>query len=689
MSVESVPKAPRMPKGRELAVVLGALMLTMLLAALDQTIVSTALPTIVSDLGGLNHLSWVVTAYLLSSTASTPLWGKLGDQYGRKPLFQLSIVIFLVGSALCGLAGDMTQLIAFRAIQGLGGGGLMVLVVAIVGDVVPPRDRGRYQGLFGAVFGVSSVCGPLLGGWFVDNLSWHWVFYINLPLGVLALVVVAIVLRAPSERHRHSIDWAGALLVVGWSVALVLMTTWGGTEYAWLSPQILGLGALAVVLIVAWVAAEARAAEPIMPLRLFRDQVFALSSSIGFVIGFAMFGAMTFLPLFLQVVHGVTPTMSGVHLLPMMVGMLVASIGSGQLISRTGRYRIFPIVGTPIVAAALYLLSRMDERSTTLAMSLKFALLGFGIGLVMQVLVIAVQNRARYEDLGAATSGVTFFRQIGGSFGVAVFGSVFANRLAENMTDLVRRGGVPANFDASAVQANPALMERLPARARADILHAYSEAIHTVFLWAVPVAIVAAVLTWFLRETPLRGAAKAPDLGEGIGGPGYRSSRHEVERALSALMRRDAKAMELYSRLGALAGVNLPTGSTWALCRIARDGRVSGTELAERAGVTVAQGRPYVDRLVNAGFVRRDGGDLVVTETGEATAELLFEARARALAEHLEGWSPDEHPELASLLARLAHETLGDDADGREVHAAPVPDGGSDRGVGGGRHAKH
>ncbi|WP_241682846.1 MDR family MFS transporter [Actinomadura sp. J1-007] len=396
----STRAAASMPRGRELYVVLGSLMLAMLLAALDQTIVSTALPTIVSDLGGLNHLSWVVTAYLLAATASTPLWGKLGDQYGRKRLFQTSIVIFLVGSALCGQAGDMTQLIVFRALQGLGGGGLMVLVLAIVGDVVPPRERGRYQGLFGAVFGVSSVCGPLLGGWFVDNLSWRWVFYINLPVGVLALAAIAFALRTGSRRERHKIDYLGILLIVGWSVSLVLLTTWGGTRYGWASPQIIGLGVLAVVLIAAWVLVERRAAEPVMAPRLFREPVFSLSSTISFVIGFAMFGALTFLPIFLQIVHGVTPTMSGVHLLPMMVGLLVASIGSGQLITHTGRYKLYPVLGTPITALALYLLSRMDEHSSTLSMSLRFALLGFGIGLVMQVLVIVVQNAVPYEDLG-------------------------------------------------------------------------------------------------------------------------------------------------------------------------------------------------------------------------------------------------------------------------------------------------
>ena len=661
-----------MPKGRDLYVVLGALMLAMLLAALDQTIVSTALPTIVSDLGGLNHLSWVVTAYLLASTASTPLWGKLGDQYGRKRLFQASIVIFLIGSALCGLSQNMLELIVFRALQGLGGGGLMVLAVAIVGDVVPPRERGRYQGLFGAVFGVASVCGPLLGGWFVDNLTWRWVFYINLPIGVVALAVIAAALHATGDRERHRIDYLGTLLIVGWAVGLVLMTTWGGTRYAWASAPIIGLAVGSVALIAVWVLVERRAAEPIMPPSLLRHPVFALGGAISFAVGFAMFGALTFLPIFLQVVHGVSPTLSGVYLLPMMLGLLISSIGSGQLITRFGRYKIYPMVGTPIIALALYLCSSLDENSTTLSMSLRFALLGFGLGLVMQVLVIAVQNAVSYEDLGSATSGVTFFRQIGGSFGVAVFGSIFSNQLADHVADLARV--LPAGFDPAAVQGNPGLLDRYPAAVKDAVLHAYAESIDSVFFWAVPVAAVAFVLTWFLREVPLRATSQTTDYGEGLGAaPNARSSRHEMERALSELMRRDARAFELYDRLAASSGVSLPAGSVWALCRIAKDGTVTGQDLADRAGVRVEQGRPYVDRLVDAGYVLRREGALSVTPSGRGAAERLFEARRAGLSRHLDGWAPEEHPELADILSRLAEASLGDEADGEVLGPGTRP----------------
>jgi EmrB/QacA subfamily drug resistance transporter len=649
---------------RELYAVLGALMLAMLLAALDQTIVSTALPTIVSDLGGLNHLSWVVTAYLLASTASTPLWGKLGDQYGRKPLFIGAIVLFLIGSALCGLSWNMNSLIGFRAMQGLGGGGLMVLAMAIVGDVVPPRDRGRYQGVFGAVFGVASVAGPLLGGFFVDNLSWHWVFYINLPIGVVALIVVATVLHAKSDRKPHKIDYLGTALIAGWATCLVLATTWGGTQYAWGSPEIIGLAVAAVVLIALWIRVERRAAEPVLPLHLFKIPVFTLTSAIGFVVGFAMFGALTFLPIFLQVVHGVSPTLSGVHLLPMMLGLLFTSILSGQLISRTGHYKIFPVLGTAVTALGLFLLSRMDEHASTLTTSIYFCVLGLGLGLVLQVLVIAVQNAVSYSDLGAATSGSTFFRSIGGSFGVAVFGSIFSNRLAANTKDALRGVTLPKGFDPKAVQQDPALLKKFPPAVAERFTHVYATSIQDVFLWAVPVAVVAFILTWFLKEVPLRETATTPELGSGIGGsPTDRSSRHEIERSLSQLMRRDGKAAEVYERLGTHAGVDLPAGSMWALCRIEKDGTVAGTELAERADVSVEHGRPYIDVLVEDGLVERSNGDLVITPAGREVADRLVDARRRGLAKMLDGWSPEDHAELADVLTHLSQQSLGDDSD--------------------------
>src|SRR3954453_6994943 len=397
---------------RRVLVVISGLMLVMLLASLDQTIVSTALPTIVRELGGLEHLSWVVTAYLLAITAVTPLYGKLGDLYGRKIVLQGALVLFLIGSALCGLAQSMSELIAFRAIQGLGGGGLMGSAQAAIGDVVPPRERGKWVGLFGAVFGVSSVAGPLIGGFLTSHTSWRWIFYVNLPLGVLALVVLAITLPGARERVEHAVDYLGTALLATSLSAIVLATTLGGTQYAWGSPFIVGLALLAVVALVAFVAVEGRAGEPVLPPRLFRNRVFAVTSAIGFVVGFALFGALTYLPLFQQIVRGASPTSSGLQLVPVMAGVLVASIASGQIISRTGRYKAWPIAGTAVACVGMLALSTMDENTGVPLAAVEMLVLGLGLGMVMQVLVLAVQNAVDYEQLGVATSGATLFRSI-------------------------------------------------------------------------------------------------------------------------------------------------------------------------------------------------------------------------------------------------------------------------------------
>ncbi|MCD0447697.1 MFS transporter [Actinocorallia sp. API 0066] len=648
----------RTARGRVWIVIL-ALMLGTLLGALDQTIVSTALPTIVSEFGGLNHLAWVVTAYLLASTASTPLWGKLGDQYGRKPLYLTAIVVFLIGSALCGAAWDMPSLIVFRALQGLGGGGLIVLGMAIVADVVPPRERGTYQGFFGAVFGLASVAGPLLGGFFVENLTWRWVFYVNLPIGAFTFVLVLMVLHGKRDRTRHRIDYAGTAAIAAAAVCLVLGTTWGGTEYSWGSPVIIGLFAAAVALLVLWWFIERRAAEPVLPPHLFRNPVFTVSGFLAFVIGFALFGSVTYLAVYFQVVKGVSPTLSGLSLLPLMAGVLATSILSGLLITRTGRYRVFPIVGTGLMTVGLFLCSRLTPSTSVLEQSVYLAVLGVGLGCVMQVLIIAVQNSSPYEDLGAATSGNTFLRSIGGSFGVAVFGTVFSNQLASNVARALQGIQLPAGVDPAELQQNSSVLRRLPPQESAAILGAYADAIQTVFLYAVPVTALAFVASWFLKEVPLKTATREAGIGESLGAPTERSSRAELETCLARLLRRDPTARVLYGQLAARAGLDLPAGSIWALCRIAQAGVITGRDLAGQAETTREKGRHYVDELVAEGLVNRDGEALVITNTGRAYAERIWQTRRRALDHLLDGWNPTHHPELTTLLDQMSRDSLG------------------------------
>ena len=507
---------------RALWAVLGSLMLVLLLAALDQTIVATALPTIVGDLGGLEHLSWVVTAYLLAQTVVTPLYGKLGDLYGRKRILQGAIIVFLIGSVLCGLARNMPELIAFRAVQGLGGGGLLVCAQAALGDVVPPRQRGRYTGLFIAIFGAASVAGPLLGGFITTHLSWQWIFYINLPLGVVAFAVLAAAFPTVASTARPAIDYLGTALLAAGLTAIVLVTTLGGTTLAWDSPTIVGLAIAGVAALVAFFQVERRAAEPVLPPRLWRNSTFRVTSAVGLIIGFSLFGAVTFLPLFMQVVRGQSPTASGLQLLPLMGGLIISSVISGRLIARTGRYRLYPIAGTGLTVLGLLLLSRMGPGTAIPVAAAFMAVLGLGLGMVMQVLILAVQNDAPYEDLGVATAGATLFRSIGGSLGTATLGGVFANRLVTQLSDRLPPG---AGEVAHSGSVDPVAVGALPGPVHDAYLAGFCGALTTVFLGAAAVSVFAFALTWFIREVPLRTTVReAPPPAERAGEPALSAS---------------------------------------------------------------------------------------------------------------------------------------------------------------------
>jgi EmrB/QacA subfamily drug resistance transporter len=490
---------------QNLSLVFTGLVLSVLLAALDQTIVATALPTIVGDLNGLEHLSWVVTAYILAATIGLPIYGKLGDLFGRKSIFIFAIVVFLLGSVLSGLAQNMGQLIGFRALQGVGGGGLMIGAQAILGDLVSPRDRGKYMGLIGAAFGLASVCGPLLGGWITDAWSWRWVFYINLPIGAVALAVVVSSLHLPKPQGpRPRLDYAGAALLALASAALIMLTTWAGTTYTWSSPQILALAAGTLAAGAAFVRVEMKAAEPIMPLGLFRNRNFLLPVLVGISVGIAMFSTISYLPTFLQMVNRATATESGLMMLPMMGGLLLTSIGTGQLISHTGKYKIYPILGCAVIIAGLVLLSRISDTTPYVFTAAGMLVMGLGIGMLMQNLVLIVQNSVPARDMGAAISATNYFRQIGASFGIALFGSIFIHRLGNEIAAApAGTGGSGAVLGGDINSLSPAMLRGLPAPVQDFVASAFGHALPPIFLLSVPVVAVALVLCLFIRETPL------------------------------------------------------------------------------------------------------------------------------------------------------------------------------------------
>ena len=640
-----------------LAVVLG-----MLLAALDQTIVATALPTVVADLGGAGHQAWVVTSYLLASTIVTAVVGKLGDIFGRKTVFQVAVLLFLVGSVLCGLAHSMEMLVASRALQGLGGGAITVTAVAVIGEVIPLRERGRYQGALGAVFGVTTVIGPLLGGLFTDHLTWRWAFWINVPVALVVIAIAAVAMPALTRTARPVLDYAGIVLVGLGAAGLTLATSWGGTTYAWGSPTIIALFVGSTAALVAFVFAERRAAEPILPIRLFGNPVFTVCCVLSFVVGFAMLGALTFLPTYMQFVDGASATASGLRTLPMVAGLLVTSLGSGVLVGRTGRYKIFPIAGTAIMAIGFVLLSTMDAGTSTLVQSLFLLVLGTGIGLSMQVLVLVVQNTVDFTDLGVATSGVTFFRTIGSSFGAAIFGSMFSNFLDGRLPAAMAASGAPSEAATS-----PQVLHQLTQQVAAPIIDAYADSLSRVFLFAAPVAVLGFILALFLKQVPLRDTAVtgSTDMGEGFGMPTIESPEKLLEVAIGRLLQRshgvDLEALAHSPRC------HVDTAGLWGLMQVYRHAAVTGTadlrDIADERRVPHQILEPTYGRLVGTGYATRTGYQFALTPAGAAEINSARDLISGWITETLsqsteyQGRSPDRM-QVQGALDRVARGVL-------------------------------
>jgi EmrB/QacA subfamily drug resistance transporter len=627
--------------------IFSALALVLLLASLDQTIVSTALPTIVREIGGLSHLSWIVTAYLLATTIVVPLYGKLGDLFGRRIVLQVAVVIFLVGSALCGAAQNLPELIAFRILQGLGGGGLIVTAMAVIGDVVPPRERGRYQGFFGGVFGLATVLGPLIGGFIVGNTSWRWIFLINLPFGLLALIVINRTFRPQRQKKQIQIDYPGAILLALALSSVVIITSLGATLASEAPVSLFAFALLGVVSLASFIYVETRVPDPLMPLSLFKNRSFVIAAAIGFIVGLALFGSITLLPIYLQIVKGLDPTSAGLHLTPMMLGVFVSSITSGQIISRIGRYKMFPIMGTGLMTVALTLLSSITVETGSSTASAYMLLLGLGLGMVMQILVMSVQNAVAYEQLGVATSGTTLFRSIGGSVGAALFGAIFAYTLSAAI-----KAHAP---DLANTMNDPAAIGSLTGASKSTYNDLFVSSLRPVFRTAAVCAFIAFLLAFMVKEVPLRSTLKTEPENDPLQMPRDATSLEELQRIVARATEKENR-WRYYEEAAKRNGIDLQPDEFWLLARIGEmGGRASKVELRQKLGPSETRQPKLFSRLEAAGLAREAPGDFIELEQkGQEIYARLLRQREENFAKMLADWNRNELPEVRALMKELA-----------------------------------